>query len=249
MMSVMGDLNDRLKRLYEDKLFRPLKIDSSTGKVGHDAVQGKKFPTYPYLGSRFGGGSKILFVGLDIGCDEERNGVQGFSDRRKAIEDKSLADHNPHIAGTYFIAMYLLRDCLASMRNSWSRLAVSTETYQALLKSGADLPDDNPLSYVALTNYYKFVTEERSKRSGSSDRRYLDKSTKCIEQHFFRKEVRILEPNIIVFQSKAFENLKFQQLAEGLAPAVYVAPHPSARFKGARAPSIMVDALKKRPSA
>lgn len=236
-----------MRRLYKDGLCQPFRIDSKTGEIGHDAGYGLKFPTPPHIGSRYGVGPRILFVGLDIGGDEKPEGIQDFNQRRSAIEVKLLGKHNPHIAGTYFVAMYLLRNQLAPMRTSWCGLEEG-KTCQTLLKSHRGLPNDNPLSYIALTNFYKFVAIGRKGRAGPLNQRHLSKQTKEIEQDFFLKEVRAFAPDVIVFQSLRFNNPKFAPVLQELPEdtAVYVAPHPSARHKGARIPRDMAMRLEKK---
>ena len=238
-------LETRLERLYAGDLYKSLRINPKTGEIGLDEGRGLKFPTLPFIGSRYGDGPRILFVGLDIGCDEKPGIIQDFIQRRSAIESQSLERHNPHIAGTYFIAMYLLRDQLASMRASWQGLEEG-RTCKNLLKAQAGLPVDNPLSYVALTNYYKFVSIGRDGRAGARNRRYLSAQTKAIEQRFFLHEVRAFMPDMIVFQSAVFQQTQYQPILQELREhaAVFVAPHPSARHKGARIPSAMAFCLE-----
>ena len=76
-----------------------------------------------------------------------------------------MAVFNPHIAGTYFTALKY-----ACPQHGWNRFEDSSKTCQALLKAGMGLPERRPLSYIALTNFYKWVTQ------GCSGRR-LDRVT------------------------------------------------------------------------
>ena len=59
-------LRSNLKKAYA-RFFREMDIDRDTGRL--DGQVGKKFATYPYVGSKSGHARKILFVGLDIGKD------------------------------------------------------------------------------------------------------------------------------------------------------------------------------------
>lgn len=240
-----NSLETSLERLYQHRLFQLLKIDPQTGKIGLDEGQGLKFPTFPYIGSRYGDRPRILFIGLDIGGDEKPGGIQSIEERRAAIETKSPEGHNPHIAGTYFTAMYLLRDRLSLMRSHWNCID-DGKTCQALLKLASALPDKNPLSYVALTNYYKFVSIGRKGRAGARNRRYLSAQTKGLEQCFLLNEVRTFNPEVIVFQSLSFQQTQYQPILREISEhrVVYVAPHPSARHKDARVPSAMALRLK-----
>ena len=96
-------IKSKLKEAYK-KFFRKMKIDGQTGKLL--SKTNLKFPTYPYIGSDYGKCKNILIVGTDIGKDENVNGIQTFKERNASIEGKDLAEHNPHIAGTYFTALY-----------------------------------------------------------------------------------------------------------------------------------------------
>ena len=112
-MNMQSDLKAELTKKYRE-LFERYGIDEQTGQLEYCPC--RKFATYPYIGSQYGEAAKILIVGLDIGEDEtpERPGqpgwFQSFEERRAAIEDKELRKHNPHIAGTYFTALFFLKD-------------------------------------------------------------------------------------------------------------------------------------------
>ena len=228
-MNMQRDLKAQLKEKYQE-LFQKYVVDEQTGQLGYCPC--RKFATYPYIGSRYGEAAKILIVGLDIGKDEtpERPGqpgwFQSFEERRAAIEDKHLSKHNPHIAGTYFTAMFFLKDDLG-WNKYWNEIK-GTSTCQQALKVPESLPTPNPLSYIALTNHYKFVTGVRGGREGGGDRVYLDKN---FDQKFFIEEVEFFKPDIVIFQSKAFINeSKYRTVLRdllGTERSIYVGPHPS----------------------
>lgn len=203
-------------------LFEKFQINKDTGLLEKNIPL--KFPTYPYIGSKYGNSKKILVVGLDLGSDKEKpSGIQSFEERRQAIEEKIISKHNPHIAGTYFTALFFLQDNL-NWHDSWNKLK-NISTCQKALKYQDKLPPTNPLSYIALTNYYKFVTKNRKNRRGGLNRKHLDEE---FELNFFIEEVKIFDPDIIIFQSTSFnhkDNLLFKLLE--LKRDVCIGPHPA----------------------
>ena len=230
-MSVQSELKNKYR-----ELFKRYKIDPKTGCL--KCYPDLKFPTYPYIGSRYGETKKILIVGLDIGSDETPRRIQCFDERRQAIEKKPVYKHNPHIAGTYFTALFFLKDELG-WNDCWSKTK-NISTCQQALKNGKDLPTSNPLSYIALMNYYKFVTENRRNKGGGTNRKYLDKG---FDQEFFVKEIKVFEPDIVVFQGAEFKNKMsvLDRLKTG--KSVYVGLHPSNRKKGGREPEYFVNQI------
>ena len=203
------------------RFFRDMGINPETGTTLQQA--NRKFATYPYIGSRYGTDpdvKKLLVVGLDIGSDETPGQIQHFEERRQAIELKPLPKHNPHIAGTYFTALKY-----ACPGEEWPRIRDCDQTCQAILKNGYELKS-NPLSYIALTNFYKWVTKDRKNRRGGSDRSHVPRHR---ETKLFLDEVRLLTPHVIVFQSKKFREPQFRKLRDSVTPEVewHVLVHPS----------------------
>lgn len=89
---------------------------------------------------------------------------------------------------------------------------------------------ENPLKYIALTNFFKFVTKERINRAGSENRVFINKT---IEEQLFIDEINILNPSIIVFQgyypsAEILEKIKINNRE------IYKAFHPSYRKKNGR---------------
>ena len=227
-----------LQKVYA-QFFREMGIDRETGCL--DRLPGKKFATYPYMGSKYGNAKKLLFVGLDIGKDPKPGRVQSFSERRISIENKPLSCHNPHIAGTYMTALYFLKGGLG-WGSHWKKIVSTGVTCQTVLKHWEDfLPSENPLSYCALTNYHKFVKERRQHRSGSADRSYLSRE---VERRFFAVELEAFDPDIVIFQGVGFER-KVTDL-KGKGTRFYVGQHPSARGSGIREPRVYLDDMLER---
>ena len=208
--------------------FRDIEIDPETGTTPRQAD--RKFATYPYIGSRYGADpdvKRLLVVGLDIGSDETSGRLQHFEERRQAIECKPLPSLNPHIAGTYFTALKY-----SFPGHEWDRVKDRDQTCRAILRDGYAL-GSNPLSHVALTNFYKWVTIGRRNKGGGQDRKHVDRH---LETALFLQEVRVLAPHVVVFQGAAFGKARFRQVRDSIAPEVewHVVVHPS--WRGSRRP-------------
>ena len=143
---------NKLKELYE-ALFSQLGIDKVTGAL---AIKGRllKFATFPYVGVNYQTAKrKILFVGLDIGQDETPDYIQGFDERRQCVARD--INFNPHIAGTYAMSLFLLKEDY-QWQSVWEKVK-SYATSQQATKSKNHHDGENPLDYVSLTNFFKFV--------------------------------------------------------------------------------------------
>ncbi len=185
-----------------------------------------KFETKPYIGSKYGDASKIVFVGHDVGKEEKRGGFQGYDERRQAIERppvKYLNDnpHNSHIPGTYLTALFLLRE-EEGWEDFWKEMENEEfDSFRTALRE-CQLPRDNPLSYVALVNYWKLVDpRDEDGRGGKKDVDYYER------QHLslLSKELDALGPDMVVFQSNKYHQLL--ALSQIVAPEIYAGPHPS----------------------
>lgn len=229
-------MQSKLKNKYQE-LFKKFEINKKTGCFKN--IPKIKFPTFPYIGSKYGDSKKILIVGLDIGSDEKIGRIQSFEERRKAIEDKPVSKHNPHIAGTYFTTLFFLKDNL-NLEDYWNKLKNIFSCQKALQKQ-EHLPSSNPLSYIALTNYYKFVSTNRTNRTGGENRTHIDQK---IELNFFIEEVKIFNPDIIIFQSNSFKYKKslLKKLLD-MGKFIYIGPHPT--YRGKREPDYFVKQIIK----
>lgn len=227
-------MESELKREYQS-FFDSLDIDYETGCTSK--FNQIKFQTYPYIGTKYGSRKKILFIGLDIGMDETPN-IQLCEDRRQDIEFACPSLANPHIAGTYTTALYFLKDKEASWNAHWNTIKNSSTSQRALREY--ELPQKNPLSYVALTNYYKFVDKQRVHRSGGRNRKYLDKER---EQNLFLSEIRILNPDMVIFQSRQFWYKKdLLNKLSSIGMPIKIGPHPS--YRGKKEPHYFVNLIQ-----
>ena len=146
-----------------------------------------------------------------------------------------LDKHNPHIAGTYFTALRY-----ACPELGWHRFADSWLSCEKLLKAGEDLPEPNPLSLVALTNFHKWVTKGARKTAGTRDRVTFDRQ---LEERLLCEEVDILKPHVVVFQSAEYAKPRFRRLRsmiEWHGRECLVVYHPSNRMHRGRLPGRVV---------
>lgn len=212
------------------EFFQEMAIDPQTGCTDRFPGSNRRFATYPYVGSRYGERRRILFIGLDIGTDPKS--LLDFKERRCHIEDKKLRCHNPHIAGTWCVALSLLPP-----EFGWDEIADSEHTCRQILRR---YPEShwkaNPLSFCGLTNFYKWVTIGRGKAGGAQDRVHLSRE---IERRFLTEEIAIFRPQVVVFQSAEFRNPKHLELVELVSRElpecdVRVVKHPSLRGRGGR---------------
>ncbi|WP_420461925.1 hypothetical protein [Candidatus Palauibacter sp.] len=189
-----------------------------------------KFAAYPYIGSKYGADpdvKRLLVVGRDIGSDETPGRLQHFEERRRAIECTPLPSLNPHIAGTYFTVLKY-----ACPGQEWDQIKDRDQTCQAILRDGYSLRS-NPLSYIALTNFYKWVTVGRRNKGGAQDCTFVDPQ---LERGLFLEEVRLLAPHVVVFQGADFDKARFRQVRDAIPSEAewHVLVHPSLR--GSRRP-------------
>ncbi len=219
-------MEKEIKELYE-KFFIELKINPTTGIV--DNTNGQlKFSTFPYIGKNYSiAKRKILFVGLDIGKDETKGKIQSLDERNENIACDF--GFNPHIAGTYISALYLLKDTY-NWNQVWDKVK-KYHTAQQATKIQQHQTNENPLDFVALTNFFKFVDVDRENRSGDSNRKFINQKN---ELNLFLDEIRILNPDIILFQGQMPSDSVISQIKKG--KTIYKAPHPSTRKLNGRQP-------------
>lgn len=222
--------SEQLKKEYLI-FFDDFNIDSNTGELRDYTNQ--KFATMPYIGSKYVNANyKILFVGQDIGADETPGRIQSFEERRMAIEKDCC--YNPHIAGTYSSALFLLKDYY-EWKDVWNKHR-EFSTYSQATKHILHKDGENPLSFITLTNLHKFVTVERQHRAGKENREFLKRET---EENILLKEIEALKPNLIFFQGKlpshsTIEKIKLRNIE------ITKARHPSYREKGGRKPDVYI---------
>ncbi|MCY4573752.1 MAG: hypothetical protein OXF01_13225 [Gemmatimonadetes bacterium] len=214
------------------RFFAEVGVDTHTGILHRREMRRRvRFKSYPYIGSRYGDESpRILFVGQHDPTDE--GNLVSFERRRQHVEDKARADHNPHIAGTWFQALSLLPP-----EYGWASVADSTRPCQSLLRRPLPMEAQwaDPLLFVALTNWNKWVEVG----SGAFNRHLAEDA----ERALLIDEVRCCEPEIVIFQGKLFLRPARLRAIRSLASDfdVRVWPHPSHRAR--RRPRDVVEAL------
>ncbi|MDE0659867.1 MAG: hypothetical protein OXI79_09510 [Gammaproteobacteria bacterium] len=182
----------------------------------------ERFRSFPYIGSRYGEVSpRVLFVAQYDPTDEGH--LVSFEERRRYIEDRALARHNPR--------------SLLPPQYGWAAVADSSRACQSLLRGPlpAQARVANPLSFAGLTNWYKWV-----KAGGGAVRRHVARDA---ERTLLADEIRCYEPDIVIFQGKRFRGRSFRDLFRPLARDfdVRVWPHPSHRAR--RWPRDLVETL------
>ncbi|MFY7936697.1 MAG: hypothetical protein ACOVOQ_04925 [Flavobacterium sp.] len=215
--------------------FKEFEINTTTGILKN--FPNIKFITMPFIGSKFEvSKTKILFVGMDVGKDETPNRYQDLAERNSNIENNT--GFNPHIAGTYASALFLLKE-----ENEWKDIwekFISYPTYSQATKFQNHKNEENPLSFISLTNIHKFVTINRQNRSGDENRKFLKRE---IEESLLLKEIAILKPNIILFQGKLPSNSIVERIKEEKI-RIILAYHPAYRKKGGRNPKIYTETFR-----
>ncbi|MBC7525439.1 MAG: hypothetical protein H7239_13505 [Flavobacterium sp.] len=211
-----------ISSIYEDILFKDNFVDRNTGIVNIDKT--RKLATYPFLGTKYGQTKKIMFIGLDMGKDETPQLIQSFEKRNENLE----WSRNNHIIGTFFTTFYFLKDNF-NFNDLWIEIVKNGGTFMQIYKTFRALDGFNPIEYISLSNYYKFVTNGRVGRSGKFDRKHLNQKK---EEQLFLQEIEVLNPDIIIFQSLDFNHSKFAKIINQLVSSnrkVYIGPHPSHR--------------------
>lgn len=238
------ELKNNVKSLYDD-FFEDLKIDKHTGIVEGTNL---RFTGFPYIGSNYVNAPiKLLFIPLDTGIDEcfSENTYHSFESRESIFKNGKL-DFNPHIAGLYATALYLLKEKM-DLQFAWENLWKLGNMHKnaKAIKVAANFLPHNLMSYVAYENRFRFVTVGRGydkvgskiKRSGGKDRIWLNAKR---ESKLLMDEIDAFSPDIIVFQGKdGLWNCNIEKLKEKYQ--VVVAYHPSYWRGGADKLQYIVD--------
>lgn len=208
-MKSLKDYEKEITELYDD-FIKSEGIDPSTGEV--NGIN-QRFSGTPFIGSLYPGcQKKVMFVGLDIGSDE---GFHDFESRRKAISHDAkgrtmIPSKNPfnaHMAGTYAMAFALLHDTI-DREECWNLFSQnnSETAYHAIKRCHKVIPVEM-LDYVCLTNAHKFVKVDRKNKGGGQDRVWDKVVKKEKEVALLSREIAILQPDVIVFQSYTLKSI------------------------------------------
>lgn len=223
-------LEEKIQALYID-FFNALNIDHETGIWNDAPKKHLRFSSMPHVGKNYlKQKKKILFIGLDMGCDEKHkeNKYQNIPERRFGHD----TSYNQHLSGTCIETICILKDFDKEFSEAWDLICSSDRTNKGIFTQYCDELPPDILSNVALTNIYKFVTEGRSNREGDSDRNWFKQEAKCKELLY--NEINLLSPDVIWFQGiNSYNNIKdiieryINQKNSTIE--VYEAAHPSAR--------------------
>ncbi|MCY3704203.1 MAG: hypothetical protein OXH08_01680 [Gammaproteobacteria bacterium] len=226
---LVAKLEARYAEFLED-----MGVDPATGLLkGREAW---KIACYPYVGTKYGSDpevNRVLVFGLNVGYDMNPDGIWTTDEWREGLEpqEKVRTGFNPHIAGTYFTM--LRYGCPPEW--GWERFRNSRDSCQVLLRKDEGLPSENPLSYLAFSNIYKWAWHgAENTLQQKSTQKFLDRTK---EVALILDEVRILDPDIVVLQGSRFAHHSFGPVMneiDRLTGKAYVLVHPSHR--GARHP-------------
>ncbi len=199
----------------------------------------KRFSGMPFVGNNYGKYSpKILFIGSDIGSDEGNHDFE--SKRKRCIPTNNK--YNAHLAGTYMVALYHLKDhdkfkklwnddfLKHTARKSLKEISVKKERSWEEVATIANA--------IALTNLHKFVTKDRRQKEGDADRKNLHNK----EMDILIKEIKCFKPDIVIFQQipsapkKIKDDIKkikdkLENDTEKPIKDIYIYDHPSTRKK------------------
>jgi hypothetical protein len=223
-------LEENLDLIY-NAFFQKLNIDFQTGIVKDS---NKRFATKIAIGENYVNCTKkLLFVSLDIGKDEYsvQNTFQNFKHRRESVCNKGeLKDKNPHMAGVYGCALYFLKDNY-KWEKEWQILANQNQFFkEALITNNEILPQD-VLSNISLINFYNFVKIGRVRRTGDSDRIFIEEKT---EIQLLIDIINTINPDKIIIQSKSLRNYFINYIKPNISEKIelFVGYHPSVFGRG-----------------
>ena len=238
------ELEAKIKSLY-DVFFEDMQIDKQTGII--EGTE-KRFSGHPYIGINYlNSPVKVLFISLDTGKDErdDENTYHDFDSRRRVIEKAGL-NYNPHIAGLYATALFILKNDLGE-QSAWDSLWGNKDKYKIAkaIRSVSSLLPKDLIKYVAYQNRFLFVTVGRGSdpshkdRGGGKDRKWINAKR---ESELLMDEIEALSPDIIVFQgTDGLWNCHVDELKKKYQ--VVLAYHPSCWQKGADKLQYIVDVI------
>ena len=243
-------LHRAIHRILVEDFSKAMGFNEDTGLLPNGK---KRFAGMPFVGFRYSEQTpKILIVGEDIGRDEcvndnakDINGTplyfHDFDSKRKyCVTGKYYA----HLAGTYMTALYLLRNC-DKFKDMWEESMCDRTAHWALKMLSASQIEEIAHA-IALTNLHKFVTVDRTAKSGDQDRNWIDHDK---EFATFIEEVKCFAPDIIILQAiNSMTNEDIEQIKQAVkGVAVYKLTHPSTRRKGGRiVQNLIIDPLREQ---
>ena len=217
-------------------------FDKETGLLPNGE---KRFSGMPFIGNDYGKFSpKILIVGSDIGCDERRrdNTYHYFDTKREDCIRPSKREYRAHLCGTYITALYLLKE-VAPFNSMWQE-NFSNKTATHALKTLKTEQIQMIADAIALTNLHKFVTKDRTNRSGDKDRKWIDHDK---EFATFIEEVKCFAPDIVIIQRIGLLPEDDLKRIRQIVGQVYTLPHPSSGARergGCNVQKYIIDYLK-----
>ena len=251
-------MNEAIKKDLQgayESFIKDLNIDSETGILGlisnprYQYLMGRgtiRFSGYPFIGSKYEASSpKIMVVGMDQGLDERKdeNSFHSFETRKDRIEPKgqSKNKYSIHMAGTYGIILFLLKEAYG-WTELWDKyFEGKNETFKAIIrKYGPTKLPYEVLSHVAFTNVHKFVTIGRNNRHGNENRKWYNPAQ---EKELFKTEIRIFNPDLVYIQGQSKLDREILYFLKKSGKRLVLSDHPSSCRNGANKPTY-VEKLK-----
>ena len=176
-------------------------VDPDTGEL-----DGKyRFAGYTAIGSAYAPDSGILFVSLDLGEDLWRCSPQKW--RLKDLihpgrwndgRHKNLHHNGMRLQAANLLPGTVYRTYLDRVRG----LGLSAKEISRHWE-GPEAPATDPLDCCAVTNFYKFVTVNRTKRQGEQDQCHrVGGPHGPPEKRLLLGQIKVLRPAHIVFQNR-----------------------------------------------
>lgn len=224
-------LHRAIHRILVEDFSKAMGFNEETGLLPNGK---KRFAGMPFIGNDYGKFyPKILIVGSDIGYDERHrdNTYHNFDTKRECCIRPSKREYRAHLCGTYMTALYLLKE-VAPFNSMWQE-NFSDKTATLALRTLNTEQIRQIANAITLTNLHKFVTKDRTDRSGDKDRKWIDHYK---EFATFIKEVKCFAPDIIILQAiNSISKAEIEQIKQAVGGAsVYKLTHPSTRRKGGR---------------
>ena len=235
-------LQGAIRKILVEDFSKAMGFDKETGMLPNSK---KRFSGMPFIGNDYGKFSpKILVVGSDIGCDERRrdNTYHYFDTKRECCIRPSKREYRAHLCGTYITALYLLKE-VAPFNSMWQE-NFSNKTATHALKTLKTEQIQMIADAIALTNLHKFVTKDRTNRSGDKDRKWIDHDK---EFATFIEEVKCFAPDIVIIQRIGLLPEDDLKRIRQIVGQVYTLPHPSSGARergGCNVQKYIIDYLK-----
>ena len=193
---------------FRDRLlvkYREFVNASCTGGAdGVDPVTGEldgkyRFAGYTAIGSAYVPDHGILFVSLDIGVDLGPQRIEALIHRGGENGwPKNLHHNGMRLQAAKLLPGTVYRGYLDRVKDRGLRANEIWKHWR-----GPDAPAADPLDHATVTNFYKFVTVNRTRRQGARDRCHrVGGRHGPPEKRLLLGQIKVLRPTHIVFHGR-----------------------------------------------